>query len=430
MNSFEFENLVLLVGTNPLQDYIVAYYFMEVNPCLKNIWLIHSERTRYQEGTGDYAANLKNLFNEKFPGRFEIITDGLQVKDVALGSSISDTITGHVIKKMKNGASVHLDYTGGTKAMSTQSFATFHDNENRLKMSYSYLDPHRHQIVVNHEDIPEGDLRSIVKISFSELIALHGFERSNDDTSSRLSMFREALDAFYLLISEKRISRFYDAKQGGYNRNVFFNRHNSILNPVEAEANFKEVYSKTPVNSEFAEIVKNMPVDRRIFDSAGNFNNRISKANLKEAVKGFLDGQWLELYVFDMLSKKFASRYEVLMDWEIRKPDWGSNKFQLDVIVMNSYQLAGVSCTISGSKTLCKSKGFEILLRTQQIGGSQAKSVLVTGMDTQGEVDLLQSELLNNTGTRASSIKVVGMESWDRTFLERQVEDFFENREG
>lgn len=41
-----FSDLVLLVRTNPLPNYVVAKYFIKSNPHLRNIWLVYSERPK------------------------------------------------------------------------------------------------------------------------------------------------------------------------------------------------------------------------------------------------------------------------------------------------------------------------------------------------------------------------------------------------
>ncbi len=37
---YNFENLVLLVGTNPLPNYVVGKHFLMNNPDLKKIWQV------------------------------------------------------------------------------------------------------------------------------------------------------------------------------------------------------------------------------------------------------------------------------------------------------------------------------------------------------------------------------------------------------
>jgi len=62
----DFEHLVLLMGTNPLPNYVVAEYFLTHNRKLENIWLVHSERFGRQEGTLTQAENLESILRRFF----------------------------------------------------------------------------------------------------------------------------------------------------------------------------------------------------------------------------------------------------------------------------------------------------------------------------------------------------------------------------
>ena len=55
INKYNFEDLILLVGTNPLPNYVVAKYFLLNNPNLKTIWLVHSEKQNDNAGTKQIA---------------------------------------------------------------------------------------------------------------------------------------------------------------------------------------------------------------------------------------------------------------------------------------------------------------------------------------------------------------------------------------
>ncbi len=81
----------------------------------------------------------------------------------------------------------------------------------------------------------------------------------------------------------------------------------------------------------------------------------------------------------------------------IEKSDWTKN-FELDVVIINGYQLVGISCTTSKETHICKSKGFEIHMRTRQIGGEEAKAVLITRL-RDDNVMSLEKELQLDIGS-------------------------------
>lgn len=61
---FFFTDLILLIGTNPLPNYIAAKYFLDNHSDLKNIWLIYSEVAQFQHSTKEFADNIKKVLEK------------------------------------------------------------------------------------------------------------------------------------------------------------------------------------------------------------------------------------------------------------------------------------------------------------------------------------------------------------------------------
>jgi hypothetical protein len=57
----DFNKLILLVGTNPLPNFVVAEYFLKNNHSLNEIIFLYSEENQNQRGTREYAENLQKL---------------------------------------------------------------------------------------------------------------------------------------------------------------------------------------------------------------------------------------------------------------------------------------------------------------------------------------------------------------------------------
>jgi hypothetical protein len=66
MKEYNFKNLVLLIGTNPLPNYVTADFFLRINPNIRKIWLIYSKKNELQGGTFIYAENLEKLIAKKW----------------------------------------------------------------------------------------------------------------------------------------------------------------------------------------------------------------------------------------------------------------------------------------------------------------------------------------------------------------------------
>ena len=76
--------------------------------------------------------------------------------------------------------------------------------------------------------------------------------------------------------------------------------------------------------------------------------------------------------------KKFEQDNKVYHNWAIRR-DWKTT-FLIDMMILNGYHLTGVSSIDSSDREACKCRGFEIFHELKQIGSTEAKSVLITGL--------------------------------------------------
>ena len=125
-----FNNLILLIGTNPLPNFVVADYYLHNNhnPELQKIWLVHSEKKEFQDGTLVYAENLKKAIekriNESCLKHKQISISFVPLSNVSNAKQISRDINEYLINNLVEGSSVHLNYTGGTKVMGTHIYLT------------------------------------------------------------------------------------------------------------------------------------------------------------------------------------------------------------------------------------------------------------------------------------------------------------------
>ncbi|MCF6147698.1 MAG: hypothetical protein E3K37_03470 [Candidatus Kuenenia sp.] len=417
-----FTDLVLLIGTNPLPNFVVAEYFLKDNNALQNIWLIHSEEavSIRQLGTGVQAENLEIILQTRHNGKGKL---SFPLKKVSLSNasnaqSILNDIKEKFIKKLTNNCSVHLNYTGGTKAMGTHVYRAIEQVEN-IKKSFSYLDGRNFQIISDENGIiNQNDLRSEVQITFEELIKLHGFKRKNTDDNHD---FSEAVCKFRKLIDEGRLDEYFQT-DGGYNRNLFENikKVGELATKInELKCELKNYTAKGALLS----IAQSMPEGYQIFNDKGEFLAPQTKNICKYAIR-FLDGTWLEEYVYVILGEVLRDDTSIKIEknWVIDKKGWTTD-FEIDVPVLKGYQLIGISCTTSDDKYICKSKGFEIIHRTKQIGGDEAKAILITRANVTKR-DNLQKELEINTGITSGNILVLGENDLKSNTLREYIASF------
>ncbi len=353
MSHNSFSHLILLIGTNPLPNFVIADYFLRQNPLIEHIWLIHSEGNTFQAGTDTQAEYLEAILNKKWKGQHQNLQfplEKISLSDVSDAKQIYNDIQDRMLNSAhwKGTRNFHLNYTGGTKSMSLHAYWILKELPNTAEKTFSYLDARNFRLIDDQFGITEKDLRNSVHIKFPELIALHGFEK----------------------------------------------------------------YKVDP------------PID---FTEASKVFQKFTDPNNTEKIQ---DGHWLEAYISGRLEQEIGNRLHnpqpLLQNWKIDKPSWKQGRdhgFELDVIVMHGYHLTGISCTItSRKKERCKNKGFEIMHRTKQIGGDEAKAVLVTGTGHY-TTEKLREELLYDTGG-SENILVLGIDELRHDGFVQKITDF------
>jgi hypothetical protein len=422
-----FNHLILLIGTNPLPNFVVAEYFLQQNPNLQKIWLVHSEEdsTIHQKGTKQFAENLKILLEKRLKPERSIAFDYVALSNVSRAKEIGSCFKEKCLDHLEPRSAVHVNYTGGTKVMCTQVYRSIEQEQEKIvTRSFSYLDAKTFRIIYDDERPDSPDLREHVALTFAEMIFLHGYKRVNEPSSAD---FSKAVKVFTELIANKKLDEYY-AESGGYQR-ILFERKDRPGELVKAKSHLKlDELEKFQPNGVFLSVLNALPEGYRFLKDDKFMDTEFKNNAACEDTVKFLDGGWLEEYVYDVLATGILEA-QVSKDknWEIKKDGWqGDSKFELDVVLIKGYQLIGISCTTDGKKGLCKSKGFEIILRTQQIGGDEAKAILVTRLNEKDR-DLLQQELQLDTGSSAENIIVLGKDDVHETVLLQKVQEFIKD---
>lgn len=407
--AFNFDSLILLMGTNPLPNLVTAEFFIQNNHHLKNIFLIHSEERDYQEGTLEQAKRLQKVIENRKESNVEFHFEKIGLKDVGNRGITFKDLKERLVPKLKGIHSLHVNYTGGTKVMAVHVYR-FIEREwkgipDEMK-SFSYLDGRCFKIVDDSDIVISKDLRDTTKISFDEILNVHGFDWNSDRNSDIISN-----------VSLKRIKEEIDnGKMDDLNIKIkgFYEKLKKVKSnwkklPKSERASFESFDLNKDELMYLLPLFEGMPNTLRIFDEKGKMD--LSKIDLESKEYGtfvsFFNGLWLEQYIYYTLKNGLEnSKISIERNWEIKKEDWDTY-FQLDVVLKNGFQLTGISCTIKDKKGECKLKGFEIIHRIKQIGGDEAKAVVITMLDN-NSVKTLQKELQKDSGIPEGHIKVFG----------------------
>lgn len=458
--SYKFGDLMLLVGTNPLPNYVVSKYFLQRNDNLKRIWLVYSEEHKeiYQASTKELAQNIKKVIQTEFNNR-EINFEMIALRDVGSASQIDKNLTVRFKDENVYKNHIHLNYTGGTKTMAVHAYQFLKKEFKDSKPSFSYLDGRKHKIIWDDDENDNSDLREEMFLSLDNLIALHGYKTTGKEYL--LPGFERTLESFNKLIIENHLPEYIDWKKatirgcyydekGSLIRKVNgFLKHNDLISDgeivpdkiKECKQKFKK---KTPPY--IKELLLTLPKDKSLLDEESelwipnnSFNNKTTNTMYKDRLEftlKFLDGKWLEQYVYkvilagiqkdDLLNTKLnEGRVTIEENLELKrtnKQDSGK-KFELDIIVVNGYQVCGISITTEEREGLCKLKGFEIIHRTQQMGGDEALSILITFINDE-EKEKFANDLRQKAGTSEHSLLVLGLGDLEPEILWKKIRKY------
>ena len=425
MNNFDFTDLILLVGTNPLPNYVVGKWFIQENKGLERIWLVYTGQTKR------YAENLEKEFKKS-----NVTIEKKSLSNEASSFTIRKEFKEGVLSNLK-GRTIHLNYTGGTKTMSVQTYISTlketesGENELGIKATYSYLNARRFNIYQDDKENPiSGDLRKEIDLDLENLLNLHGYKKVNGEDKYKASL-NETVKALMSIDNIENIKFPEESIRNPKNYKYLLERKNDLSDGHIFNAEQRKLLGKLPSNL-------------AVYSPDGIAKRSLNDENIKYAIE-FLGGKWLELLVEEIVSHVkipilVLNSKKLNTGWEIRDPnEWSKArnkfnqfmiKFELDVLLLYGYQFFGISCTTSKDRSLCKSKGFEILHRAKQIGGDEAKAILISFLPNLPAKDGdeitpkdLQLELETDTGN-TGDILVLGSDDLKPNILANKIEEF------
>jgi hypothetical protein len=357
--------LLLLMGGNPLPNYITADYTLKSHrvdqddlPSPGKIIFVSTDQTE------NFFQSILNLLKKRHQSLF------FQSEETKLGSDhrspefIRKKII-NVLKKNPGIDSIHLNYTGGTKPMAVNAVIAVSEfaRENDIKLIMSDLDPDNFKLIsymVNSngkmgekKSFPgKGDLRDDVHLNIDEIFELHDMK----------------------LVPEKKQDCIL--KNGIIDIIPFSQALASDYSKSTRRKRFVEIY-KSLIGSDPSDWGKNIsvyPYLKGIYDE--NFKLKITPGQFY----AFICGKWLEDYLYLCLKK---IEKELKITFKIRKSveaTYEERKCEIDVIVVRGFQMFLFSCTTSQKIKLVKQKAFEALFRAEQLGGEHAKVIIVSTM--------------------------------------------------
>lgn len=357
------EHLMLLVGGNPLPNFVAAKLLLREGGTLH---LLHSP------GTGGVARAIAR--------QVEAVYLTHEISDPASMSAVT-TVVADVLETQCRGQPVGLHYTGGTKSMAVHAHAEV--RRQRPDAILTYLDSGTLSLYCDSSIRPHP-VQFAVQPTIVQLLSLHDLklEREDDfvDVDGRATSPAPAFVALNEALARAHIQKdncaAYDAWCAEYLRRP--KQGDLVKNPSQ----FPHKPVPLPMTPGLAEVTQQM---RAILQITGDdFDpHQIPWKELPEvgSVKHFvehIDGKWVEHLVLQAFrANQENNRLSSLAMSLKTDEDLSSHHFEFDVAAMQGYQLYAVSCTREARKDRCKPKLFEAIVRAEQLGGSEAKTALV-----------------------------------------------------
>lgn len=358
--------LVLLMGGNPLPNYITASYLLTSQredqndlPVPGKILFVSTNRTK------NFYSTIIDLLKKKHQGEFPQ-TDEIELYDEHRSpGTIQDKIR-KALEKHSDIKSIHLNYTGGTKPMAVNAVitASSFDRGKDIKLILSDVDPDNFKLttidfssnggIFKEKRFPvSGDLRDWVHLSVDDLFSLHemkpGPEKRKDPLSNSqmidITQFSLTLASDYK--TDTRRKRFLE-----------ISKELAIADPG--------------INKK---IVANHPYLKGIFDEDSKL--KITPGQFH----AFICGKWLEHYLYATLNKLKTKPHFSFSDIRMGvEAEYENRPCEIDVIALRGFQMFLFSCTTSQKIKLVKQKAFEALFRAEQLGGEHARVIVVSTM--------------------------------------------------
>ncbi len=345
------KQLLLLVGSNPLPNFLAALILKPESICL-----FYSPETE----------RVKNYLLEILKAR--VGKEGLSEKCIA--NATDPSVVRQAFKSISRDS--HLHYTGGTKIMAAHARMAFRDAGGKDEQA-SYLD--ERNAVLRFDDNYEILVsKQLLELTIDEILGLHGIKRQP------IFMVQHSPSANQALPSDVDVKKMVEAV---LDNPCIANQLYNITRDEGKNRSFSDAKSCPVLIDNFVSglTIKQLPENgwsRNTFDKWCEF----------------LESGWLERWCGGLV-QDIAAESVVCINVNCVRKD--GRQFEIDVALVCGHRLYVISCTTDTKIKLCKSKLFEVAMRARQLGGDLARCALVCllhGSDEKGSfVDQLRSDV-------------------------------------
>ena len=367
---YKTEHLFLLVGENPLPNYVAAKLLLKKEGTLHLL---------YSDETHKIAKRLcRHLGGTVYLTR----VNPTDAEDIVAQTS-------EQLRKV-NGT-VGLHYTGGTKAMAVHTYRA-------VKRVFpgavcSYLDAAGFVLRID----PDRYERVLFEVQpmLKDLAELHGARLRANSPQDETDLWGVETAK---TLARCRNSRAWHAWKRWWGKTLMKQANSPTPHAVEL-----------PQDPQLAEVKEALRQDLALSPGQAIPSTIVSSLDAKMS---WFRGDWLEHYVLAQLLS-IASDVRVHDCGMSLATDQSRNagadfNFEFDVAVLRGYQFFGISCTTSKDKDTAKQKLFEAYIRARQLGGDEARVGLVCAYE---DAQCFEREVIQKWRAQ-DKIKVFGPRTW------------------
>lgn len=368
--------LILLVGSNPLPNYLAA---CALKP--SRVALVHTAETTESKD------RLRDVLKTT-------LGDGITFDEPCIADATDATSVCRVIEPLverQNGSDVHLNYTGGTKVMAVHARMAFQKAGGKPEHA-SYLDEggRSNQPRLRFDDGTSKPLSNI-DLTLANLLALHGITHKPREAKDPAPTIDDAKEILCKVLANLSLARvLYD---------------NEFVRLKEFDKPNKAIIAPFRANSHGLELsLPEFPTEAQL----GQLKNGDAKKSWFAQWYKFIGGEWLEEWVGHQIqSLELAPVPEITTGVQSFRGEEKA-QFEIDVAVIRRQRSYFISCTTDTTKDRCKSKLFEIAVRSRQLGGDLARAAVVCLAD-HATVAALQKDI-NDLWGASNTTRVFGLD--------------------
>ncbi|MDX2043166.1 MAG: hypothetical protein SF097_18240 [Acidobacteriota bacterium] len=438
-SSKQVDHLMLLVGTNPLPNWVVAQLLARPGGTVYLVATSGVKETRLRLIEALEKDPRLSPFDNKLKVEFTEITneenhgtpDDIRASDVQ--RQVKALLEHAHAADAKRGVagSYGLNYTGGTKMMAVHAYQAFKEFFKKAdpQPSLSYLDARSLTLKFDQPaSLAEIKLTEVsqypqLQIGLETLFGLHGeiWQPPHQQTAIATAAAQGLIAMHSHFAGQKCWRDWCGGLKVTYGRHKVTKKVGEVNLSNLDRRDWQQIVSKLngetlPTLSRWETDLKNhreirklvqaqqANVTNKLVDGYRQFLNGLNAAEgdtLKDAAQKsgafadslllakWLDGLWLEHYTFDQFRQN-QTQNETNPNGlaiNVESVNAQGRKFEADVIVLRGYQLFYCSCYAGGDPATAKRKLFEAMIRAEQLGGEEAKVALICCSDQPDTVE-------------------------------------------